>query len=100
MFLDRAVTRSTFTAWPSSISYLVTVGPRVNPVTTASTSNCSSTPVSASTTVSLALVRALGGEPGLSSAAGGGTGQGELLGLGPQRLLLAAHGGRRARLPA
>ena len=65
------MTRSTLTAGPSSISYLVTVGPRVNPVTWASTSNWSSTTVSASTIRSLALVRALGAVPGLSSAAGG-----------------------------
>ena len=71
MFFDSAVTRSTLTAWPSSISYRVTVGPRVNPVTWASTSNCSSTPVSASTMKSLARVRAFGAEPGRSSAAGG-----------------------------
>ena len=49
MFLDSWVTRSTLTAGPSSISYLVTVGPRVKPVTWASTSNCSSTSDSAST---------------------------------------------------
>ena len=71
MFLLRAVTRSTLTAGPSSISYRVTVGPRVNPVTCASTLNCSSTSDSAATMVSLALVRALGAEPGRSSAAGG-----------------------------
>ena len=71
MFLDRLVTRSTLTAGPSSISYLVTVGPRLNPVTAASTWNCSSTSVSASTTMSLARVRALGAVPGRSSATGG-----------------------------
>ncbi len=71
MFLDSWVTRSTFTAGASSISYRVTVGPRVNPVTCASTSNWSSTADSASTTVSLALVRARGTVPGLSSATGG-----------------------------
>ena len=71
MFLDSAVTRSTLTAGPSSISYLVTVGPRLNPVTCASTSNCSSTMVSASTMASFALVLAFGAEPGLSSADGG-----------------------------
>ena len=71
MFLDSWVTRSTLTAGPSSIPYLVTVGPRLNPVTRASTSNCSSTAVSAATTVSLAGVRALGADPGRSSAIGG-----------------------------
>ncbi len=65
------MTRSTFTAGPSSISYRVTVGPRVNPVTWASTSNWSSTTVSASTIASLARVRAFGALPGLSSAVGG-----------------------------
>src|SRR5690606_10681409 len=68
MFLVSAVTFSTLTAGPSSISYRVTVGPRVNPVTSASMLNCSMTPVSASTTSSLARVRGLGGVPGLSSA--------------------------------
>jgi hypothetical protein len=71
MFLDSWVTRSTLTAGPSEISYRVTVGPRVNPITTASTWNCSSTSVSASTTMSLARVRAFGAEPGRSSAVGG-----------------------------
>ena len=71
MFLVSAVTRSTFTAGPSSISYLVTVGPRLNPVTRASTSNCSSTSDSARTTTSLARVRSFGALPGLSSAIGG-----------------------------
>ena len=71
MFLDSAVTRSTLTAGPSSISYRVTVGPRLKPATFASTLNCSNTSCSAATTMSLALVRALGGEPGRSSAGGG-----------------------------
>ena len=71
MFLDSAVTRSTLTAGPSSIAYLVTVGPRVNPVTWASTSNWSSTTVSASTIASLARVLAFGAVPGFSSADGG-----------------------------
>ena len=35
-----AVTRSTLTPRPSSISYWVTVGPREKPVTFASTWNC------------------------------------------------------------
>ena len=39
MFFDSAVTRSTFTPPESSISYRVTVGPRLNPVTSASTLN-------------------------------------------------------------
>ncbi len=71
MFLDSAVTRSTLTAGASSISYLVTVGPRVKPVTCASTSNCSSTADSASTIASLALVRGLATVPGFSRATGG-----------------------------
>ena len=69
--LASAVTRSTLTAGPSSISYLVTVGPRLNPVTCASTWNCSSTSDSAATTMSFALVRAFGAVPGRSSAVGG-----------------------------
>src|SRR5438445_776298 len=72
MFLVSWVTRSTLTAGPRVISYLVTVGPRVNPDTVASTSNCSSTSVRARTTVSLTPVLALGAVPGFSSAAGGG----------------------------
>ena len=71
MFFCSAVTRSTLTAGPSSISYLVTVGPRLNPVTCASTWNCSRTSDSASTTTSLARVRCFGAEPGRSSAIGG-----------------------------
>jgi hypothetical protein len=71
MFLVSWVTRSTLTAGPSSISYRVTVGPRLKPVTWASTSNCSSTSVSALTTVSFARVRVLGAVPGRSRAAGG-----------------------------
>ena len=65
------MTASTLTAAPSSISYLVTVGPRLNPVTCASTWNCSSTSDSAATTMSLARVRAFGAVPGRSSAVGG-----------------------------
>src|SRR5260370_180004 len=72
MFFDSAVTRSTLTDWPSSISYLVTVGPRVNPVTWASTSNCSSTLETASTMRSLARGRRGGGGGG--GGAGGGRG--------------------------
>ncbi len=71
MFLDSAVTRSTLTPGASSISYRVTVGPRLNPVTWASTWNCSSTSVRAATTMSLARVRALGALPGRSRAMGG-----------------------------
>ena len=71
LFLDSAVTRSTLTPGASSISYLVTVGPRLNPVTWASTWNCSSTSDSASTTMSLVRVRALGAVPGRSRAIGG-----------------------------
>ena len=71
MFFDSAVTRSTLTPWPSSTSYRVTVGPRLKPVTWASMSNDSSTPVSASTTRSLAAERDLCGEPGASTSLGG-----------------------------
>jgi hypothetical protein len=71
MFLDSAVTRSTLTAGPSSISYLVTVGPRLKSTTCASTWNCSNTSVSAAITTSLALVRCFGAVPGRSSAVGG-----------------------------
>ena len=71
MFFDSAVTRSTFTAGASSISYRVTVGPRVYPVTSASTSNCRNTSCSASTIRSLARLFAFGAVPGRSSAAGG-----------------------------
>ena len=64
MFLESAVTRSTLVAGPSSTSYRVTVGPRVNPVTWASISNCSKTIDSASTTRSLATLRVRWGAPG------------------------------------
>ena len=56
MFLESAVIRSTFTALPSSTSYLVTVGPRIKPVTVASISNCLNTSVREATTVSFALL--------------------------------------------
>ncbi|CAB4339764.1 unannotated protein [freshwater metagenome] len=39
MFFESALIASTFTPWPSSTSYLVTVGPRINPDTWASTEN-------------------------------------------------------------
>ena len=64
MFLESAVTRSTLVAGPSSTSYRVTVGPRVNPVTWASISNCSKTIDSASTTRSLATLRVRCGRAG------------------------------------
>jgi hypothetical protein len=70
MFSDSAVIRSTLTAGPSSISYRVTLGPRENRVTWASTPNCSSTSDSATATTSSARVR-LRSEPGRSSARGG-----------------------------
>ncbi len=63
MFLVSAVIRSTFTAGPSSISYRVTVGPRVKPVTAASTLNSLKTVVSEVTTASLAALRDLPGPP-------------------------------------
>ncbi len=71
MLRDSWVMRSTFTPGPSSTSYRVTVGPRVNPVTAASTSNCSKTLCSASITCSLALLRLLPPPPGRSRFAGG-----------------------------
>ncbi len=71
MFFASAVTRSTFTPGSSSISYLVTVGPRVNAATVASTLNCSNTSCRSATTLSLAFVRALCGEPSRSIAGGG-----------------------------
>src|SRR4051812_1855938 len=71
MFLLSAVTRSTLTACPTSTSYRVTVGPRLNPVTWASMSNCSNTLVSDSTTESLAALRSFGALPGVSTSDGG-----------------------------
>ena len=55
--------RSTLTAFPSSTSYRVTVGPRIKPVTWASISNCKNTSVSAATTVSFALLFAFAAGP-------------------------------------
>ena len=63
MFRASAVTRSTLTPGASSTSYRVTDGPRLKPVTTASTWNCLSTSVIAATTSSLAALRARGGVP-------------------------------------
>ena len=63
MFLASAVILSTFTALPSSTSYRVTVGPRINPVTLASISNCKKTSVKAATTKSFALLFALAAGP-------------------------------------
>jgi hypothetical protein len=63
--------RSTFTAGPSSTSYRVTVGPRVKPVTAASTWKSSSTLVSATMTSSLALLRVFGGVPAARMSGGG-----------------------------
>ncbi len=71
MFLLSAVTRSTFTPLPSSTSYRVTVGPRVKPVTWASISKFSRTPVSASTTRSFAAERTLCGAPFASAFSSG-----------------------------
>jgi hypothetical protein len=70
-FFERAVTRSTFTPGPSSISYCVTVGPRENPVTFASTWNWSSTAVIWRTTSSFAAERAFAGAPAASVDAAG-----------------------------
>ena len=63
IFLASAVMRSTLTAFPSSTSYRVTVGPRINPVTSASISNCLNTSVNAATTVSFALLLLLDAGP-------------------------------------
>ena len=63
MFFESAVIRSTLTAFPSSTSYRVTVGPRMKPVTWASISNCKKTSVRAATTISLALLLALAAGP-------------------------------------
>jgi hypothetical protein len=71
MLRDSWVIRSTFTPGPSSTSYRVTVGPRANPVTAASTSNWSKTPRSALMTSSLARLRARGDSPGGSREIGG-----------------------------
>ena len=71
IFLLNAVTLSTFTAGPSSTSYLVTVGPRENPVTVASISNCEKTLVRESTTPSLILLLVFGTGPGFKLEAGG-----------------------------
>ena len=71
MLRESWVIRSTFTPCPSSTSYRVTVGPRVKPVTAASTSNWSNTPVSAAMTSSLALLRVFAAAPALSMLAGG-----------------------------
>ena len=66
-----AVTRSTLTPVPSSISYRVTVGPRLKPVTAASTWNCFKTSVIERTTSSLAAERALAGVPAARVEAAG-----------------------------
>ncbi len=71
MFLLKAVTLSTFTAGPSSTSYLVTVGPLEKPVTCASISNWENTFVRDSTTPSLILLRVLGVGPGFKMEMGG-----------------------------
>ncbi len=71
MFLASAVIRSTFTAGPSSTSYRVTVGPRVKPVTAASTLNSVKTLVSDATMASLAALRVLPGPPRSSRSSEG-----------------------------
>ena len=71
MLLVSAVIRSTLTPGPTSISYCVTVGPRENPVTRASTWNCCSTLVIAATTASFAAERALCGVPAASALTDG-----------------------------
>ena len=71
MFLVSAVTRSTFTAGPSSISYRVTVGPALEPGDRRVHLELLQHLRSAPTTTSLARVRSFGALPGLSSAIGG-----------------------------
>ena len=71
MFLESAEIASTFTPFPNSTSYRVTVGPRMNPVTWASTSNCSNTCLSAATTVSFAFDLPFAAGPPLNKSAGG-----------------------------
>ncbi|CAB4538874.1 unannotated protein [freshwater metagenome] len=71
IFFDSAVIFSTFTALPSSTSYRVTVGPRINPVTSASISNCLKTSVSDATTVSFALLFAFAAGPTFSKSCEG-----------------------------
>src|SRR6476661_5658990 len=66
-----AVIFSTLTPGPSSTSYRVTVGPRVNPVTAASMLNCSRTPVIRLIMSSLADEETFGGAPNLSRPGGG-----------------------------
>src|SRR5271156_6696109 len=66
-----AVIFSTLTPGPSSTSYRVTVGPRVQPVTAASTLNCSRTDVIESAMWSLAALRFLGGSPATSRLSDG-----------------------------
>src|SRR5690606_12299968 len=64
---------STLTPRPTSISYCVTVGPRENPVTLASTLNCSSTLVICAMVRSVASERVTGGGPALSTPGDGST---------------------------
>ena len=71
MFFESADIASTFTPLPNSTSYLVTVGPRMNPVTCASTSNCSKTCLRAVTTVSFTFDLPFAAGPLLSKSAGG-----------------------------
>ncbi|CAB4631686.1 unannotated protein [freshwater metagenome] len=60
---DSAVTRSTLTPCASSTSYRVTEGPRVKPVTVASTPNWVSTSVIAAMALSLTGDEPFGGAP-------------------------------------
>src|ERR1700722_18861233 len=66
-----AVIFSTLTPGPSSTSYRVTVGPRVQPVTAASTLNCCRTELIESAIWSLAALRFFGGSPATSRLRGG-----------------------------
>ena len=73
MFLLKAVIASTFTPLPSSTSYRVTVGPRINPVTSQSISNSRNNSVRAATTESFALLLPLLGGPERKSSISGNT---------------------------
>ena len=69
----RLVIFETFTPGPSWTSYRVTVGPRENPTTEASTLNSLKTSVIASIIRSLASERVFGRFPGMSMSALGMT---------------------------
>ncbi len=88
MFLVRAVIRSTLTAAPRVTSYRVTVGPRVKPVTSASTLNSVNTLRSEATTASLAALRVLPGPPFSSRSS-----EGSAYVMSPRSWSCSARGG-------